>query len=98
MSLPSTYSEAQAARAGLYAEVERAGAVLAAFPKTGPFNLTPDDVKSSPEFQSAKRAFDAAFGRLRAFNTTFTKTFAKEIRAERRARSVPSTPAGVSHA
>lgn len=52
----------------------------------GAAGLTPDSVKFSPEYRLDKQAFDDAFRASREFNTRFNKAFAKEIKAERRAR------------
>lgn len=82
----ATYTEAKANRDALSAEVDRLSALLNAFPKAGPLRLTPDDVKSSPEFRMTKSFYDAAFAQLRKVNSEFTKTRAKEIRDERRNR------------
>lgn len=48
--------------------------------------LTPERVRSTPEWQAAKRAYELAANRLRNFNEHFVKKYAKEIRADRRAR------------
>lgn len=82
----TAFEIAKATRDKLAADVARTSAVLQTFPTEGPMNLTPDAVKFSPMFRAAKAQFDAAFQRLRAFNTVFVKQFAKEIREERRAR------------
>lgn len=52
--------------------------------KTGPMNLTPDNVKNNPKWKKLKRDVDVAFQNLRKFNSTFTKKYKKEIRADRR--------------
>lgn len=80
-----TYAEAKATAANIDAEVSAAEVALRSFP-AGPMGLTPDSVRVTPEYRAAKLAFDKSFAKLRAFNGTFTKTFAKEIREERRAR------------
>ena len=55
-------------------------AVLKAFP-TGAMGLTPDDVKASDTYKAAKKSFDTAFARLRAFNAVFVKQYKKELAA-----------------
>jgi hypothetical protein len=86
------YQVAKVARDQLEADLTRAGVPLKAFPTgTGPMGLTADDVKFSPEYRAAKKVYDAAFARLRAFNGDFVKKFAKEIRAERNSRVWPLT-------
>lgn len=80
-----TYDEAKATRDQIEAEVVRLARVLGAFPRTA-LGLTPDHIKASVEYRTAKAAFDAAFHRQRVFNFAFVKTFKREIAAERRAR------------
>lgn len=83
-----TYDDAKKTRDAIQADLSRHSAVLRAFP-TGPMGLTPDAVKATREWRDAKAACDIAFGRLREFNGRFIKSFAKEIRAERRERCNP---------
>jgi hypothetical protein len=80
------FKGALAIRAELETEVSRLGTQLNSFPKTGPMGMVPDAIKSSPAFRAAKGEFDAAFCRLRAFNSIFVRQFAREIRAMRRTR------------
>lgn len=54
-------------RDALEAETKAAGLALKAFPK-GPMGLTPDSVKATLEYKSAKNRYDKAFAALRAFN------------------------------
>lgn len=56
-------------------------------PERGPTGLTPDIVKEAPEWRAAKARVDKAFARLRSFNATFVKRFAKELRTERSERT-----------
>lgn len=84
--MSADFEEAKAMQGLLEAKVGLTSAALQAFPKSGPFNLTPDHVKASPEFQAAKRAFDQALAELRTFNADFVTIFAEELRAARRAR------------
>jgi hypothetical protein len=56
-------------------------------PEHGPMGLTPDIVRETPEWRAAKTRVDEAFAQLRAFNATFVKRFAKELRAERAERT-----------
>jgi hypothetical protein len=71
------------------AEIERdmavASAALQSFPQSE-LGLTPDRVKALPEWQSAKRSYDVAFSRLRAWNAAHLKRFAGELQEERRNR------------
>ena len=59
-------------------------AKLQEFPR-GPLGLTPDDVKASPEWQTAYRNFNTAFQALRNFNGPYATRFADELRHERNA-------------
>lgn len=93
-----TYQEAKLQAEMLWEAHRLAGKNLKDFldkhPK-GPMGLTPDLVKKSPEYIKLKAAYDKAFQTLRTFNAAYTKRYAKEIRAERRAnsRSTLSIPA-----
>lgn len=78
-----SYVEAKAQRDMLKREVDLASAALRVFPR-GKMGLTPDAVKATPEYRASKSRYQEAFARLRAFNAVFVKTFAKEIRADRR--------------
>lgn len=77
---PSPFDSALAEKLRLESECETFSRAMQRFPR-GPTGLTPDHVKESPEFQQAKRAFDASFRRLRDFNAIFLKKFKKEYRA-----------------
>ena len=80
-----TFTEAKAIMTALYNEADRLSAALNAFP-IGPMGLTPDAVKFSPEFRSAKTAYDTAAAKSRKFRSAYSKAFAKEIREEHRIR------------
>lgn len=86
------YTVAKAVHDSLDSDVTRLGAILRAFPGagSGPMGLTPDSVRLNPDYRNAKRAFDLAFARLRAFNSSYVKTYAKELRDDRRKRLTPS--------
>lgn len=87
---PSPFDSALAEKLRLEAECETLSRAMQRFPR-GSMGLTPDHVKASPEFQQAKRVFDASFRRLRDFNALFLKKFKKEYRAymsEKRQRGV----------
>ncbi len=79
------YQTAKAESARLYDAAAVASAKLNAFPK-GPMGLTPDAVKFSPEYRLAKTQYERAAAAVRNFNSTYTKRFAAEIRADRRAK------------
>lgn len=81
----SAYALAKGKRDALDAAVTQHGATLNQFPK-GPMGLTPDAVKATPEFKTAKTNFDRAFAALREHNAYMTKNFSAEMKAERAAR------------
>lgn len=84
------YEEAKAYKANLEVINNAASDALKAFDSYGKssFGITPDHVKTMPEYHEAKKAFDVSFQRLRNFNGQFTKVFKKEIAAERKAKYV----------
>jgi hypothetical protein len=79
------YESFKATRDKLESEVAAVEAVLARFP-SGTMGLTPDSVKTSEAFRDAKRAFNLAFSRLRAYNARYLGRFKREAAAERAAR------------
>jgi hypothetical protein len=83
-----SFIEAKATKAELEAEVRKLSDSLIAFPKTGPLGLTPDAIKSSPEYVAARQAYDFRFAALRGFNQWFIRTFDSELRLERRYRAL----------
>lgn len=80
-----TFAEYQEIRAAHHDRVQATSAALLGYPRL-PNGLTPDSVKFSPEFQTAKAAFNSAFAASRAFHGTYTKGFTKELGAERDAK------------
>lgn len=80
-----SFERAKLEAAAIEAEVDAAGAALRAFPR-GPTGLTPDAVRATSAYRSAKSRYDRAFARQRDFNATFTKRFAQELRTERAQR------------
>jgi len=83
-----TYAIAKAAKELLNKNVENASAELAKFDQLkNSIGLTPDHIKSSPEWKLAKRKFDEAFTISQEFNRKFNKTYKKEITAERRLKN-----------
>lgn len=86
------YAEAKQRADELWSIAGQKGAALNALldmhPR-GPFGLTPDDVKALPEVARARHEYDVAQTNLRNFNAWFVKTFAKERRAEKRAKDNP---------
>jgi hypothetical protein len=81
-----SYVQAKERHEKLHAEYERAGRALKALSGGGPMGMTPGSVRSTPEWQNAKRASDTAFAALRAFNEDFTRRFKREIAQDREAR------------
>lgn len=57
----------EAARTALYAEMQVASAALKTFPRASN-GLTSDAIKFSPEYRTAKTAYDRSFQAVRAFN------------------------------
>jgi hypothetical protein len=79
------FEQAKTQADALWQSASRAGLVLDAFPK-GQIGLTPDSVKATPEWRTAKRAFDQANAASRAFNAWYVKAYKAELAAARRAR------------
>jgi len=79
-----TYQEQRQYQADLEASLRAMADLLQTFPR-GSMGITPDDVKRSPAYRAAKTGYDVSFARLRNFNARFTKEYAAELRAERRA-------------
>ena len=79
------YIESKNFRKSLEDACETSGRELRKFTR-GLMGLTPDNVKATPEWKSARHGFDIAFSKLRQFNRTFTKAFKREILAERNAK------------
>lgn len=82
------YAEAKAQNAAIVAASDAADAALKAIPGvgTGSMGLTPDRVKSTPEYRAADRASRAAFAALRNHNAFMVKNFKREMAADRAAR------------
>jgi hypothetical protein len=80
-----TFEEAKAIQTKLNSEVAAASAALQVFPK-GRMGLTPDEVKSSPEFRAAMQRYNASFLQFRSINGLLTRKFSNELREERRTR------------
>jgi len=64
------------------AELDAASYALKAFPK-GAMGLTPDSVKQSPEWKTAKHRYLVAFEMLRAFNEAKRRFSGKTGRTDR---------------
>ena len=74
-----TFEEAIAHRDDLFAEFQRIGKALKAFPR-GPMNLTTAHAKATPEYRSTKARADHLFRQLRAVNAAIAKA-RKQARA-----------------
>jgi hypothetical protein len=82
----TTYQEALAMRDTKEAEVSAASTALSAFPRSPTTGLTPDDVKSSPEFRAARSRYHAAARDMRIFNATFLRAYSRAWRETLAAR------------
>lgn len=82
------YTIAKAAKDQMDREYHAACVALqrASGTERGPFGLTPDHIKSTPEWRAAWNNERRLFGQLRAFNMEFCKVHAKELKEERGAR------------
>ena len=81
-SNPGGYEHFKARSEAASQRCKDASEVLQRFPK-GPMGLTPDDVKSTPEWRAARTQFDAAHADLRAANDALLKHFPEEVKADR---------------
>ncbi len=80
-----TFQECKELQAHCDAECKQWGDVLSSFPK-GDMNLTPDWVKSSPEYQRAARGMAIAFKQFQNINAYLVKHYSKELKQERDAK------------
>jgi hypothetical protein len=83
--LPTDYEGAKKIRDLAESEVKAAAEILKKFPSLSN-GLTPDSVRSLPEYRAAKARSDKAFAHLRKVNTWFLKNFKKEIQEDRALR------------
>lgn len=86
-----TYAIAKAVKAELEKARDDASRALSAIAGvgSGSMGLTPDQIKQSPEYRAARRAYVQRHADLAAFNARFVKQYATELAAERaRRRSV----------
>jgi hypothetical protein len=60
--------------------------ILDQYPKDGPMGMTPDHVRTSPEYRADKANFNRSFAALRDHNGFMVKNFKAELKAERDAR------------
>ncbi|CAG9229869.1 conserved hypothetical protein [Paraburkholderia tropica] len=83
------YAAAKVRQDDLYAANSTASKALNTFIDQfgrGPMGLTPDHVKTMPEYRALRASYDRSAVLLRQFNAWFTRQFSKEIRAARKAR------------
>ena len=82
-----TYEDAKAHRENLVRAHDDAAANLKSVcgDERGPMGLTPDHIKSTPQWKNAFRAERAAFERMRQHNFSMVKTFKVEMAADRKA-------------
>jgi hypothetical protein len=71
---PLTFEEYQAASKILIRKVKDASWVLNQFPREAN-GLTPDSIRTLPEFKKAKSNFNIAFEEMRKFNATISNDF-----------------------
>ena len=83
-TIPTDYVQAKARRDELEAESTRTSRALKALSGGGPMGLTPEAVRATSEWKTAKRESDAAFAALRNFNAIYLKRFKREIAEDRR--------------
>jgi hypothetical protein len=86
-----SYPDALAFRDGLESARRECGARLEAIPGcgSGPMGLTPDHVKKSYQWRSARQDHADAMAKLQDFNRWFVKRFKAEER-QRRAARIPA--------
>ncbi|WP_395007304.1 hypothetical protein [Undibacterium sp.] len=73
-----SFENAQKIAASLDADLKAASEALKPLSKLGN-GLTPDHVKITPEWQSAKAAFERAFSKAKVFNALYVTKFKKEL-------------------
>ena len=81
---PVNYAQFKTVRGVLDAEYESAATKLKSIPGvgSGQMGLTPDLVRATPEYRTAKQAVDRAFQAVRNFNGAHARRFTTEIKAD----------------
>lgn len=74
-----TFEQARAYQAELEKAVAWAGVALRSLSGGDAMGLTPDRVKATPEYQTAKGDYQTAFSRLRTWNSVYLKEFKAEF-------------------
>lgn len=82
----TSYPKAKELRDRLEAEVARTGKALREISGGGPMGLTPESVRSTQKWKTAKREANTAMAELQEFNTVFVRRFKKEIAQDRKTR------------
>ena len=85
-AVPADFARAQKRQDELDTEYREAANALKALSGGGPFNLTPEAVRATREWQQAKQRSDAAFKALQDYNAVFVRRFKKELAEARRNR------------
>ena len=85
-TLALDFKGAKMYKAYLERETDQFSKVLNSYPKNA-IGLTPDHIKATTEWQANYHWYHVWHKRLQSFNRTFTKTFKKELPAERKARN-----------
>ena len=88
--IPDTYQKAKAERTKLYERLDSAQRAIDVFPRHDN-GVTPDTVKATPAWRSARTEIDDAFKAVQKFNVEFLKKYKKEYAAERRSRTAISS-------
>ena len=78
------YGDWKQASDDINSEVDKLSDILQKFP-SGSMGLTPDEVRNSKEYKSAKKNFDNAFKKLQDFNKNSSKEFKRQKSKEHRA-------------
>lgn len=78
-----TYKQYVIIRNNLRKALEKWSEVLQSFPK-GAMGLVPDAVRATPEYKTAKTAYDSSFHTLRVLNGKYVKQYKKELAADRK--------------
>lgn len=80
MNEKEDFQTALTTKLALDLETSEASKALQTFPR-GPMGLTPDSVKTSPEWKQAKTNYEKVNIKSKAFNGSFLKRWAKEYKA-----------------
>lgn len=84
ITMSPDFATAKAQQIEMESQCKAASLALDEFPKTGPMGLTPDGVKFSDEYRTARAAYQAALYRLQVFNACYVRRFKRELKQDRR--------------